>query len=478
VYEYLQTPLSSEDKKQQSLATIRHESEQAHRHILMLAYKRKRRPLLADFHNLVAHVSIKPVAIEPSHETFMLQLLNRLDPATSQPFEELLEFMEGLQLPHGAIRRVKLLYKAYNELMCNRKTLRQQLQELATFFPYSYSLVSAYAQIWRSLNWVQAYSLPHHYRQNAMKAIQERFKTQEADVLAGDLTDLWICRGCRSIYSIVVAYPNEPCKEHQLDWCPRHHRDYEYGYQGMIVDTSWDRDPEEVPPRAYCANEHDIFDVHKPYRPSEVIRNQNPDSGVLRAHIQREELVRISLMGQLVVMERSLYMLCPQEGCGVLMVLNTDKCVYNERGYACASCSYLIRKKRMQHEGWGGEEEDEDDDQDEEDDEKMMTKKKKKKKPSARNKDTFKCTWCEKKTKPRQTFLYPRGVILCARHNQPDQRIKQAMEQHGPFHTQQQVLDVLKKVYEEYKKERQLQQVYWQRKQLQLSKAAHSNKHR
>jgi hypothetical protein len=69
-------------------------------------------------------------------------------------------------------------------------------------------------------------------------------------------------------------------------------------------------------------------------------------------------------------------------------------------------------------------------------------------------------------------------VILCARHNQPDQRIKQAMEQHGPFHTQQQVLDVLKKVYEEYKKERQLQQVYWQRKQLQLSKAAHSNKHR
>jgi hypothetical protein len=463
VYEYM-TKSTKEKQSSLLLANIKYASEQAHRHILMLAYKRKRRPLLSDFHNLVSHVTIKPLPLEPCHEDYMLQLLNRLDPATSQPFEELLEFMEGLQLPRGAIRRVKLLYKAYNELMCNRKLLRQQLHELATFFPYSYSLVCAYAQIWRSLNWIQAYSLPHHYRENAMRAIQERFQTKEAEVVASDVADLWLCRGCRSIYSIVVAYPSEPCKEHQLDWCPRHHRDYEYGYQGMIVDTSWDRDPELEPPRAYCANEHDIFDVHKPYRPSEVVRNQNPDSGVLRAHIQREELVRISLMGRMVVMERCIYMLCPQEGCGVLMVLNTDKCVYNERGYACAACSYLIRKKRADEYF---------DSPDQEEEEDKGEKKRRKTKETA---TTVQCTWCEKKIKPRQAYLYPYGVTLCPRHHQPE-AIERKITQQSPT-SHQQFLSILKSVYEEHKKEMQQRQAPWQRKQLQISRASHSNKHR
>jgi len=433
-------------------ATILHQlqrdSEESHRGILRLAYKRSRKPLLDDFHNLATHVPIERVPLKPEHEQAMIRLLNHIDPATCDPFREMMELMDAFQLSRGALRRVRLFHQAYTEYMCNKRILKQQLHELATFFPYTYSLLYAYAQIWKSLHWIHCYALPHHYRDNQVRAIQERFHLDGIDqgkinehVLPADLADLWLCRGCRTIYSILVAFPSRPCVEHRLDWCPRHNRMFQYGYQSMIVHPL-DRS------QVFCANEHDIFDVNRPYKPSAVVRIK--DGGVMRATVEREQLVRVPLLGLMTTLERTVIFLCPQKGCGMPMVFDVDKCAYTERGYACASCSHRIRSEEDQP---GSE---------------IVLP------------EELRCTMCDKLIRnPHSAFLYPMDTILCTRHHRPFERICKAFSSHGPFRDQQQVIQLLQQVYQDIRQETSVKYAGWNKFLLQRSRqATRSKRHR
>jgi len=431
------------------LQQMQHFSEESHRGILKLAYKRSRKPLLDDFHNLAAHVPGVRVSLKSDHEQAMLTLLNHIDPSTCNPFNEMVELMEAFQLPRGALRRVRLFHQAYSTYLCNKKILKQQLHELATFFPYTYSVFFAYAQMWKSVHWIHCYSLPHHYRENQLRAIQERFRLDGIDqgkisehVLPGDVADLWLCRGCRTIYSILVAFPPRPCEEHRLDWCPRHNRMYTYGYQCVIFDPL-DRD------RVFCSNEHALFDVARPYEPSAVVRVK--DGGVLRANVAREQLVRVSLMGLMAVVERSVIFLCPQKGCGMPMVLNADKCAYTERGYACAACSHRLKVAESN------------DEQSE---------------PLSLIPEELRCTMCDKLiTNPLYAFMYPMNIILCSRHHRPFERISVALERHGRFDSQKQVIACLQQVYSDIRKEIDQRYASWNKFQLQRSRQVTRSKH-
>jgi len=50
-------------------------------------------------------------------------------------------------------------------------------------------------------------------------------------------------------------------------------------------------------------------------------------------------LVQIPLLGQMLVFQRDMYVLCCGEGCGIIAKLDMRRCVYTEHGYLCHTCS-------------------------------------------------------------------------------------------------------------------------------------------
>jgi hypothetical protein len=113
---------------------------------------------------------------------------------------------------------------------------------------------------------------------------------------------------------------------------------------------------------------------------------------ISRSLVDREELSRVSLLGQMVSIGRLNIILCPQYKCGRPMVLNPDKCVSSRRGYACARCSEKIRTARVMkyQESWSD---------------------------SKRLQSLFEkqsCVVCDRALKPKtKAFIYPGDQLVC-----------------------------------------------------------------
>jgi hypothetical protein len=113
---------------------------------------------------------------------------------------------------------------------------------------------------------------------------------------------------------------------------------------------------------------------------------------ISRSLVDREELSRVSLLGQMVSIGRLNIILCPQYKCGRPMVLNPDKCVSSKRGYACARCSEKIRTARVMkyQESWSD---------------------------SKRLQSFFEkqsCVICDRELKPKAVaFIYPGDQLIC-----------------------------------------------------------------
>lgn len=169
----------------------------------------------------------------------------------------------------------------------------------------------------------------------------------------------------------------------------------------------------------------------------------------MRATVEREQLVRVPLLGLMTTLERTVIFLCPQQGCGMPMVFDADKCVYTERGYACAACSHRIRTEENQ----------------------PVT--------DLVLPEQMRCTMCDKVLRnPRSAFLYPMNTILCARHHRPFERICAAFSAHGSFHSQQEVIQLLQQVYKNIQEEITVKYASWNKYLLQRSKLATRSKPR
>ena len=108
---------------------------------------------------------------------------------------------------------------------------------------------------------------------------------------------------------------------------------------------------------------------------------------------KRHELVKVSLLGNILILNNQQITLCPQQGCGRHMVLNPDICEYNERGFACTFCSHKMQLKK-----------------------KELIRNVKDVSIDMYQNTT--CTRCNKKlTKQVPAFLYPHNIVLCQKHH-------------------------------------------------------------
>ncbi len=141
-----------------------------------------------------------------------------------------------------------------------------------------------------------------------------------------------------------------------------------------------------------------------------------------------QPLTFLFLLGQKLQLGNKLYMICPQDKCGCVMVLNTSKCAFTDRGPACSVCTELIKEER---------------------------------KPIPRY-DHQQPVPCDNECKQAPGIhMYPYGVKLCGRcHNK---RLKQNMEDHtsSSFLSKEHVITVIRDYIQknkEYKKKRGVEQ--------------------
>lgn len=100
-----------------------------------------------------------------------------------------------------------------------------------------------------------------------------------------------------------------------------------------------------------------------------------------------ESLSQVYLLGRLLWM-RGWVALCPQEGCGLAFLFRPGLCLYNSRGFACASCTDKIRQKERERiEGL--------------------------------SKISSTCALCSTNllNSSKESYLYPHGLALCANHH-------------------------------------------------------------
>jgi len=57
--------------------------------------------------------------------------------------------------------------------------------------------------------------------------------------------------------------------------------------------------------------------------------------------------MKLNLLGTQLYYQKKVIMLCPQQGCGMPMILDTERCAYNERGPACSDCSLLLNQTKQ-----------------------------------------------------------------------------------------------------------------------------------
>jgi hypothetical protein len=336
----------------------------AHDGVLALAYHRGRNSLLLDFHILRPKELVglmQQVLSAEEKETIWMWILSV--PITSA--EDALERMMRLFKTDEAVPDFKQMLHLYDNCMAGRKMIKTSIHLFASKHQYAYHLIREFCVLWKVRESMQWYSLPLHYVHYQSMAVRESFKLPPDSPVPRKETSLWFCWVCRNTCSVVIRFA-KACRKHKDPLCRQCNKWYKYGYDDVITDyTTGD---------LYCSKHHEA----KPPTTDAVIL---PDEAHTRYNTR---LASIMLLGRMVLFDGSLYTLCPQQGCGRVMVFDPEQCVYTDRGFACAACTSAIRQGREE------------------------------KQPSM-----WTCVICDKQFPTASLFCYPGGCFLCPRHHGP-----------------------------------------------------------
>lgn len=115
-----------------------------------------------------------------------------------------------------------------------------------------------------------------------------------------------------------------------------------------------------------------------------------------RGHLRcsEQKLLKVMLVGRALLLHNRLWLLCPQEGCGLAMVYDSRYCAYTERGVACYQCTVKLARRNYQR---------------------LCVL-------PPLSTHPLRCEMCSNLgffTEKSNCYVYPQGVLLCETHHSP-----------------------------------------------------------
>lgn len=408
--------------------------------VLRTSYQRQRKPLIYDFFNVCRNFVKKDQPspdilnrlknearfVHPAHMEPLEQLVKMQDPVNMHIVKDVILVFEAFGLDARAIISLINLNCVYEREHAGKRVIANALKHVICNHPYAFALFATFCRLWRAHQWIQVRHLPLHYTQHQVRALQERYAIPDSKAIPKEDTEFLFCQGCRGVYSLVTSgrLPQKPCSKHDAQSCRLCNKQYEYGYDCVVVDFQTDK--------LYCSKAHDLrppLEVHKVLAetsdplafvcwvrpgsapenkqycdptaeddPSKENKSEDGDgeddtgdrrpskrskgskravdpsrvllpAGVLPegiemdletllapgklasrdrpVKVQRQELTRIPIIGELVIIEKRIIFLCPQQGCGRVAEYNAEGSWYNERGFSCRNCSDQFRLQKI-----------------------------------------------------------------------------------------------------------------------------------
>jgi hypothetical protein len=273
--------------------------------------------------------------IRVDHSKLVQYFCSLYDPDTNQM--EILEHACVALSLLGASTRALQLHRELAKKMQTGKGTRiawlTELRRLRAGYPYTYNLLQAVACTWHRYTDLRRYTLPHHYVVNQLRALaqlysggvpDERILSSEPDAIPKIVPMrpcfMAVCRVCLQIYSIVRRPERRRSKkakpEEEEEKKTRRKTVTTHGYSEVSVDLATGH--------IYCTNEKTV--AHE--------------------SCSAQPLAQINMIGCEVYLKGSLYVLCPQPGCGQLAVLEMGSANYTSYGLMCHSCS-LARESEL-----------------------------------------------------------------------------------------------------------------------------------
>lgn len=231
--------------------------------------------------------------------------------------------------------------------------LKQRFQLVRSCDPHVYNLLQFAAEVVREVQRRYAIiSLPHSYRKCQLEAVQSVFPS--SNVIVAKMFMFVFCPICDRIYSLLRDFDSVYRRKAKGT--------YTHGYRDVISDYTTGE--------IYCRG---------------TKHNQRGKCG-------ETPLAQINLLGKMMIYKNKMILLCPQLECGAPMVLNKDKCEWNERGPACRDCTNKWKEqKRISNDGVLSE---------------FLGENK-----------TMKCIRCGNECSPATACVYPFGLFLCKKHS-------------------------------------------------------------
>jgi hypothetical protein len=244
--------------------------------------------------------------LHPSHHQSLMYMIKRINPNHPRLLDLMTPWLETLSVPKHAITILRVLSKVYYQHEGNDvDQFRDYLRQVARRYPHAYNVWQLAAELQQDvLRFRMLGDLPHQYVVNQLDACQTRYHTKSLHAILSDCLYFCFCPICDTVYSLLREYaaPNR--------------KPYQHGYLDARVDYRSDV--------MYC-------DKRK------VIGS--------RGRCGAQPLRKVFLLGKVFWFNDRTIILCPQEACGMPMVLDANLCAFNERGYACSVCTVRLRKQ-------------------------------------------------------------------------------------------------------------------------------------
>lgn len=272
------------------------------------------------------------------HLSLMRKAVRSLSPLTPYPEIHLFNLMPLLGCSRKGINLVQDALMAHE--VDDKNARSNAIASLRESYPFTYSTLQLYAELWR-LNGVAAtYPLPLHYYNAQVGAIRKRYHLPSQDPsapLPDFATHLLFCHCCDCACQLVrLAGTVQRPKSTDTASAPILSSPLTTATPGAIGITlgprAWDQgtvqacvrlpDSPDGFPTVHCIDE-------KRY---------------LREKCGERPLSKILLLGKLLMFKGKMIMLCVGDGCAQPCVIDPRVCEYGVNGYLCAVCSDLKRK--------------------------------------------------------------------------------------------------------------------------------------
>jgi hypothetical protein len=224
------------------------------------------------------------------------EVVQRENPLRTFALDRLVKWLPHFGVGPEACQYSEVLFQHYHAGSLSIEKLKDRFDLLQVAEPHCYNLLQLGAQIIRdATRRFFLFQLPHYMVRYQIEAVQSRSKhVQGSDFVLPSSIHFVYCSICERIYSLL------------RDFNTVFTRTYRYGLRDVSVEYSTGE--------MYCR------------------QNRKHETGKCSG----QPLTQISLLGRMLVFAGK--MICPQVGCGALMVLDPDRCPFTERGPMCCDC--------------------------------------------------------------------------------------------------------------------------------------------